>query len=281
MTDTAAPPLKFPEPVRRDLDAHRPGLADVFERTMASHVRPCVAITAQRVSGKPLRRNPLARLFGAPATAPVLGVMESKFGGTPYCEVEEDWNQHTFLGQIDLARATTVLPPDTVRLTGLLRLDLRSGAGFSEALRVRWFPRPQPDRAVAATPESVGKWEARLAFALAWTLPEGAALDALWPLPEHPWYQYNQFDPPGYNGDGFDQFHRMLGHKSGGLDEHHGFRPPPGCTDDIAAYECLLRLTFDGAAGFSWGTNWIYLLVPREDLAGGDLSRVVVTGANS
>lgn len=73
----------------------------------------------------------------------------------------------------------------------------------------------------------------------------------------------------------------MLGHKSGGLDEHYGLTPPPGCSDDIASYECLLRLTFDNAAGFGWGTNWIYLLVPREDLLRADLGRVVVTGANS
>ena len=65
------------------------------------------------------------------------------------------------------------------------------------------------------------------------------------------------------------------------MDEHYGFTPPPGCSDDLASYECLLRLTFDNAAGFAWGTNWIYLLVPREDLERGDLSRVVPTGANS
>ena len=43
----------------------------------------------------------------------------------------------------------------------------------------------------------------------------------------------------------------------------------------------LLRITFDNAAGFSWGTNWIYLIVPREDFGRGELDRVVVTGANS
>lgn len=211
----------------------------------------------------------------------MLGVTESKFGGTPYSEAEEEWNDHAFLGQIDLAQATTVLPTDHVRLTGLLRVDLRSSRSLNEAVRVRWFQQPSSDRAVGAMPKSVGNWETRLDFKLGWTLPEGKALESIWPLREPPWFEYERFFPDGYNGDGFDEFHRMLGHKSVGLDEHYGFTPPAGCSDEIASYECLLRLTFDNAAGFAWGTNWIYLLVPRDDLARADLSRVVVTGANS
>lgn len=86
---------------------------------------------------------------------------------------------------------------------------------------------------------------------------------------------------PGYNTDGFNEHHRKLGHKSSGIDEHYGFEPPPGCSGDIADYECLLRVTFDNESGFQWGTNWLYLIVPRNDLAAGQLGRSVVTGANS
>jgi hypothetical protein len=275
------PPVRFPDAVRRDLDAHRPGLADETERTMATHVRPCVAMTAHRVSRAPLRRSPVTRLFGAREAEPVLGVMESKLGGTPYCETDDDWTRHVFLGQIDLAQATAVLPADAVRLTGMLRIDLCSGASFTEAVRVRWFRQPSTTRAIAATPTSVGNWEARLDFKLVWTLPEGDALEAIWPLRNPPWSEYERFFPTGYNADGFDEFHRMLGHRSSGLDDHHGFSPPPGCSDDIASYECLLRMTCDNAAGIDWGTNWLYLLVPREDLACADLSRIVATAANS
>ncbi len=275
--DIRPPALRFPEPVRADLDAHRPGLADETERMMATHVRPCVAITAQRVSATPLRRNPLARLFGARGAQPVLGVTQSKFGGTPYCETEEDWSAHGFLGQIDLAEATSVLPPGAPRLTGLLRLD--RGRDFPAILRVRWFPEPSAARAMAVTTTRCGKWETKLEFKRGWTIPEGNALESIW-THRTPWHEYDEFFPPGYNADGFDEFHRMLGHPSSGLDEHYGFTPHEGYSHDIAAYECLLRLTYDNAAGFSWGTNWVYLLVDREDLARGDLSRVVVTGAN-
>ncbi len=275
------PPVRFPAPVRDDLNAHRPGLADETEQLFAAHVRPCVAITARRVSEKPLRRSALARMFGARESAPVLGPLESKFGGVPYCEEPEDWKEHRFLGQIDLAQATSVLPPTAPRLTGLLRIDLPKDFSASEALRVRWFQAPSAQRAVPAHAEPVGHWETQLEFKLSWTLPEGNALESLWPLREPPWFEYDQFFPDGYNADGFDEFHRMLGHKNGGLDEHYGFTAPPGCSEDIAAYECLLRLTYDNAAGFAWGTNWVYVLVPAEDLARGDLGRLVVTGANS
>lgn len=280
MSSVEPPPIRFPDAVRRDLEAHRRGLADETERTMAAHARPCVAITAQRVADTPLRPSVLGRLFGGRGATPTLGVLESKFGGAPYCESAEEWDAHSFLGQIDLARATSVLPAHVGKLGGLLRIDFRAGDLSGDAFRVRWFPHASPDRAVPATPRSVGRWETRLDFALAWTLPEGNELEAIWPIREPGWFEYDRFYPAGYNEDGFDEFHRLLGHKSAGLDEHYGFVPPAGCVEDLSAYESLLRITFDRVAGFAWGTNWIYLLVPRDDLARGDLRRIVATGAN-
>lgn len=273
------PPVRFPDAVRRDLESHRVGLADEFEQRMRTLARPCIAVTSRRVANAPLRRSPLAKLFGARTSPPVLDVVVSKFGGTPYCDSVEDWREHAFLGQILLSEATAVLPEEAPRLRGLLRLDVSREGRF----RVRWFPEPSETRAVTPTPLpiSIATWETRLVFAQSWTLPEGNELEALWPLRDVALYEYEKFDPPGYHTDGFDEHHRMLGHKSSGLDEHYGFEPPPGCSGNIADYESLLRLTFDNEAGFQWGTNWIYLLVPRADLAAGELGRIVVTGANS
>ncbi len=275
------PVLRFPEPVRRDLEAHRRGLADELERTMAAHVRPCVAITSRRVSATPLRRGAIARILGRSGAEPVLGIAASKFGGTPYCDPDEDWRHHAFLGQIDLAEATAVLPPDAPRLTGLLRLDVSDDGSPDELVRARWFPEIDARRAPSARPRSFGAWETRLEFALAWTLPEGRALEELWPLDEPRWHDYDAFYPAGYNTDASDEYHRLLGHRSGALDEHYGFTPPVGLDEDISHYESLLRVTYDPRADFGWGTNWIYLLVPREDLLRGELGRLVVTGANA
>ena len=66
-----------------------------------------------------------------------------------------------------------------------------------------------------------------------------------------------------------------------GLEEHYGFDPRDGLTDDIERYEMLVRLTYDNVADFGWGTNWLYILVPNEDLKHGDLSRFAFTAANS
>jgi hypothetical protein len=118
----------------------------------------------------------------------VLGVMESKLGGLPYCEGIEDWKQHGFLEQIDLHRATAVLPEGAPKLSGLLSFD----AAFDERLlRVRWFLEPSADRAIARRPR-----------------------EALWPLREPAWFGYEAFYPSGYNMDDRDDFHRLLGHKS-------------------------------------------------------------------
>lgn len=178
-TVVAPPPVRLIEPIRRDLEKLGPGRADAFERTLRDAARPCVAITSTRVGTAPLRRDPILGLFGMRAAEPVLGPLESKFGGVPYCEEEEPWDRHRFLGQIDLARATALLPAGAPELRGLLRLDF---GGELWKWRVRWFAR------------------------------------------------------------------------------HRG----PHNTAD-----------------FAWGSNVVYFLVPREDLARGRLDRVVGTSANA
>ena len=65
------------------------------------------------------------------------------------------------------------------------------------------------------------------------------------------------------------------------MEDHYGFTAPAGLSADVSEYEMLLRLTFDNKADFGWGTNWIYVLVPKPDLARRDLSRIVVTGGNA
>jgi len=267
------PPLRLPDPVRADLDAHRSGLANEFEQQLTGLVRPRVAITSSRVAPHPLRRSPLGRLFKRPTSGPSLGVLDSKFGGVPYCETEEDWSDRGFLGQIDLARATAVLPPEYPRLTGLLRLDHDGRTGLLEPIRVTWFSRPSADRAVAARPANIPRWETRLEFRLAWSLPQGDALDELWPLSEPQWYDYERFFPEGYD-DVDGDVHMLLGHKPSGLYD-------PYQLENAGSYECLLRVPFDNTAGFHWGSNCVYIVVPRDDLARGDLSHAIATAANA
>jgi hypothetical protein len=246
-----------------------PGLPDEIERILAAHIRPCVAITSRRVAPHPLQRGLLGRLLRRQTSPPALDVLASKFGGTPYSEEPEDPDRYLFVGQFDLAQATAVLPADHPKLTGLLRVDCERNPG-DNLLRVRWFPQPSAERAVPVTTRSTGAWEARHDFRLAWSLPEGKALDELWPE----WSDYEEGYPAGYNDYGDGGVHTLLGHKSSGLDEPYNF-------PDIAAYESLLRLPFDNTAGFHWGSNCVYIVVPRDDLARGDLTRATAVIANA
>ena len=238
---------------------------------MRELAQPCIKITSERVSDRPLRRNPLVSLFGGRAAEPVLGVAESKFGGIPYCDPDESWDDAHFLGQIDLGAATALLPPHVPKLKGLLRLDVR------ERLSTRWFPEIDRERSVTARPRSSGDFEARLRFELGWTIPEGDALEMLWPRHDAPYYEYDGFFPPGYNDDA-NESHRLLGHRSAGLDEAYSEPMPHGL--EVADCDFLLRLQLDVAAGFDWGTNWQHVIVPRDDLRRGDLSRAAVCSAN-
>ncbi|WP_275902275.1 hypothetical protein [Myxococcus vastator] len=42
-----------------------------------------------------------------------------------------------------------------------------------------------------------------------------------------------------------------------------------------------MRIDFDNASGFQWGTNWPYALIHPEDLAENRLERAVVAWANA
>ncbi len=272
------PPVQFSREVRGELEAERPGLAADTQRAFAAAVKPCVAITATRVSGSPLRRGFIGTLIGLKTASPTLGPLASKFGGVPYSEGSDDWGEFGFVGQIDLVEATAVLPAEH-RLRGLLRLDYRRRAPVIDLSRspqlvaARWFPDASIERAVAPQGiTTIADWETKLNFRLAWSLPQARdELQSLWPLKNRERLEDDSLWLPGFNDDGDAEYHRLLGHRSSGLDE---WGPKH------QQYESVLRLCHDHLSGFSWGTNWVYVIAPREDLVRGDLSRVSTVVGN-
>lgn len=220
------------------------------------------------------------RLFGG-VSAPVLSPLASKWGGTPYGEAGEDWKGWAFLGQLDLSAAAEVLPELGAR--GLVRIDVtEDGALERGGMRARWFEAPSLERhGVPPSVASRGAWEARIDFERGWTLPDRHAdFFAHFPsrVRDH-WLDIGA-SPEGFDRDDALFLHRLGGWAASGLDEPYDFAPAKGAPSDIDAHEMLLRITFDNVADFAWGTNWIYVLVPRADLARGDLSRLTVTAAN-
>lgn len=243
---------------------------------LEARARPAAILRSHRVSPQPLRRNPLLRVLGAKAATPTLGPLASKWGGTPYTEEDEDWRHHAFLGQLDLSAAPEVVP--ALGLHGLLRIDVGPRSIEAGEIRVKWFPEPSLSRYRPCEVASVGAWECEVRFEPSWTLPE-TQHDFFdhWPAAlRDAWLDVGE-DLPGFAGD----THRLGGWATGGLDEPYFFEPPSGAPRALTDYEMLLRICSDSEAGFSWGSNWIYVLLAREDLKRGDASRLVVTAANS
>ncbi len=75
--------------------------------------------------------------------------------------------------------------------------------------------------------------------------------------------------------------HKLFGHPNESLNEHYGLTPAPGRSNSIREYALLWRIDCDPAAGLAWGTNWLYVIIHKDDLAVGVVERAVLTGANA
>ncbi|AEI63714.1 DUF1963 domain-containing protein [Corallococcus macrosporus] len=279
------PPLELPEDLRRMLRSHSPELESDIERFLETAPAPCLYIRSERVARSPLRPSLLHRLMGHRAARPVLSALDSKFGGIPYVEEADlTWDGFHFLGQLNFAQLGDT--PATVPRHGLFALDrdLRAPDGSPHSFRVRWYPEPTEARArPVSPPPCVGRWETRMRFSAGWSLPGGDAWEA--PLSSSDAQlrdTWNDWTPAGYLEDEQSPgLHRVSGHRSAGLDEPSAFVPPHGRGRDLQEYTQLLRVAFDSASGFHWGTSWAYVLIHPEDLARNQLERAVVAWANA
>lgn len=264
--------------LREDLSLLSPGVAAVVEQTLQKNLRPCLLVESERVGRAPLHRGALGRMLGLPTDAPRLALLDSKLGGMPYTTAPLEGGRW-FLGQLNFAQ----LPPSVPGLPrqGLLAVDcIRGRSAFGLSFTSRWYPRPSEEEAVAARDMSrLGRFEAVLHFRESWSLPCWEDLEAL--LPEEAWEFSDDVDEwQRENGMCDAHCHRLGGHRSFGEDSLSVFEPPPGLSKDFRKYEQLFRLNFDSAADFCWGSNQIYLLVHRDDLAAQRFDRLAFAVAN-
>lgn len=269
------PPLDIPPDLRALFARHGEGALEAAQRFLAARPRPCVYVTSHRVGDAPLARTAVGRLFGLRTAPAKLPVMQSKLGGTTYVEPADlPWDGHTFIGQINFAEIEG--PPAGMPREGILALDLDQtyAKGSHESFRVRWYPVPDAQRAAAIAIPSLGRYEAGLRFRAGWSL-DGRGWDAVVPAgDEELWSAWNEWEPAGYDEDSRDECHRSFGHPSPGIDD--SFVAPEGRAKNVDEYELLWRVTFDHRADFGWGTNWVYVLVHRDDLRDGRLERAIV-----
>jgi uncharacterized protein YwqG len=211
-------------------------------------------------------------------------VTASKLGGIPYVENSAEMDNVRFIGQINLVEVSRALElqafprPKGIPSTGLLAVDLVS---WMREGRVRWYPEPSELKAVRPiSMQTVAKYEAQIQFRGSWSMQSLDWFDAIPNDDEELWNYMNDLEVTGVDEDARGG-HKLFGHTNEALNEHYGLRPPPGRSDSIRDYAQIWRIDCDAAAGFSWGTNWLYVVIHVEDLARGAFEKAIITGANA
>lgn len=126
----------------------------------------------------------------------------------------------------------------------------------------------------------VAKYEASIDCRGSWSLRGLAWFDAVSKDDDELFDFLTDLEVPGVDEDAHSG-HKLFGHPNEALNEHYGFEPLPGRSASIRDYALLWRIDYDNPAGFAWGTNWLYVVIERGDLARGAFENALVTGANA
>ena len=269
------PHVELPAKIVEALEIYGRDAGEVT-RKVRQLARPQARLVTERVGSRPLSRGRAGRrLFGV--SPPILGPLDSKFGGSPYAEEDQVRPGRRFFGQLNFDAM-----PET-HLRGLLRIDRLDKPTPAAPLGVvtQWYPAtpPQPERPYQV---SACKWEASIRAEWGWSRPDDQRWFDLFPDHDDVWDMWNEWIPEGFLEIG--EGHQLLGYAPA-----HGWPPKPVqevATPTLAPTEdwrLLLRLDADPNAGFDWGRKrkGLYLFVPARDLANGDLRRVTVTSAKA
>jgi hypothetical protein len=225
-----------------------------------------------RASSKPQNPSLLSRLFGVTAASPVLPVGASKFGGQPYLEKADDWpmsgfKRLSYLGQINFGELTGHVPdaPRQGILVFYLGLSLREG-WTSE---VRWYPNPDPDKAVQVHPESsIAKYEAAIEFIPSWDFSCSEAWqEVLGDKDGAVWDEVLEWHDEFWKALGYDDGTHVLFPQASYM-LHEELAVP-----EVIDVKTVAKFSGDSAARFDWGTNWLYYLIKDDDLRAGRLDR--------
>jgi uncharacterized protein YwqG len=290
MVTSAIPLPVIPEKLQNRLLAAGSEVLGRVESFLATSARPCVYFDSERVGELPLRHGVIGRLLKRPLATPQLPVLASKFGGRPYVPAVDVplMRNRTFLLQINLEEVPELPAPIPQR--GLLAVDMDPSTGIYRWVNVRYYPDPSEAQAADLGPtDCVGKYEAVLRYVPGLSYPEGEVWESVLAggdaVTRELWDEW-QFEIDGTphiaqkRWRHSEEVHRIGGYRTCAQDDAP-FEPPEGLPADIAQYELLLRISFDNTADFGWGSNTLYLVIHRDDLAAGRLERAFGAPANA
>lgn len=275
------PAIAFSAAVQEALKRYPESQRKALQRWFEDGLRPAYLLTSTRTSAQAQRPSVVGRLLGKKPAPAVLPVEASKFGGRPYLESPDDWPRsgakpYQYLAQINFAEVDGHVPQAPRR--GVLVFYQRTDWPCGQPGVCRWYPDAAASKA-ALPPDagvSIPRYEAKIGFVRSWTLPGSdgweevlKGKDALLWDALLEWK--DEFDTDrGYS----DSSHELFPEATSALLEELQLK-------ELRDATTVLRVAGDVAAGFDWGTNWVYYLVKNEDLRAGRLDRMTCSVANA
>jgi hypothetical protein len=146
--------------------------------------------------------------------------------------------------------------------TGILVLFLDREKG---SRGVRWYPKPDSKKAIQVDLNpSIAKYEASIEFIPSWDISSSDAWkNALGEKNEEVWEAVLEWSDQFSKARGYsDGSHELFPQATAMLHEALGV---PEVTDVVT----VARISFDGQAGFDWGSNTLYFLIGERNLRQG------------
>lgn len=274
------PAIVFSEAVQAELKRYTEAQRKALQSWFEAGLKPGYLLTSTRVSAQAQRPSALGRLLGRKPAAAVLPVDASKFGGRPYLESLDEWPRHgsrpyQYLAQVNFADIDGHVPEAPRR--GLLVFYQRTDWPCRDPGVCRWYPDPAASKAVPppGPVPSIPRYEAQIGFAPFWTLPDSDVWQQMLEgQDERLWGEVLEWKDAFATDRGYGDSHALFPQATGALLEKLQVQ-------ELRDATTVLRLAGDQAAGFGWGTNWVYYLVNNEDLRAGRLDGITCSIANA
>jgi hypothetical protein len=271
-------PIEYEE-IIKILESRNKNVSECILKVL-NDLRPCVRLKTERANNTPIHGTLISRMFGKSPPHPLLDVLCSKYGGMPYYENDIEIKNCTFIGQINFAEVTAHLTagghpiPVGMPRHGLLAVD---EIGDCMNARTRWYDNPKKIDLRYININQKARYETKIHFTHGLSLRGLDYFDCIPKDDGELWDLMNDLEIKGIDEDE----HILFGHTWSTLNEHYGFTPKVGRSNNIKDYQMIWRISWDNQSGMGFGTNWYYVIIHKQDLEHGQFENSIVTAANA